>query len=250
MIDNFMQGCFDSLGEDAMPVTQKMSELALKLSPDMKDVLILGLGAGSIVKNIEKKLSPRFDIIEINPAVLKIAKNLGFKEEPNKNIRIDDARNFLRQARQIQKKYDLIFLDAYPGGSFSPPWQLFSFEAFSLLKDLLKPNGILIINTLGRLEQNDKLTASLSYTLSAVFEKTFYYPLLNEGAGVNNIILLASRNLEGRGELKSAKNLLFGGKSEVLLSDDKNSLELLGISNYSLSRGQQKENFGLDFLAH
>lgn len=75
---------------------------------------------------------------------------IGFKfhksrlsDKININIFIDDARNIIKQF-QGQKKYDAIFLD--PFSPLKSP-ELYSVDFFSLLKNLLKEDGLILTYT-------------------------------------------------------------------------------------------------------
>jgi len=107
----------------------------------------------------------RVDVVEINPAVVPVAERF-FDLDPAKfNLAIDDGRHF---ANRCTRHYDAIILDAFLGDS--SPSHLLSREAFTAMRQLLKPGGVLVINTFGDTAPGkDFLAASLDKTLQAVF---------------------------------------------------------------------------------
>jgi len=97
-----------------------------------KKILVLGFGAGSVAKVIEKKW-PKAKItgVEIDPVVIKIAQeHFGANEIQNLKIINQDAEKFVMTTRE---KFDLILVDCYQGYKIPPV-----FEDIGLLNKLLK----------------------------------------------------------------------------------------------------------------
>ncbi len=111
---------------------------------EVKNVLMIGLGGGSLPRFI-KKYYPHADIdnVEIDPLIAAIAKKYFFvKESPTFRIFVEDGRKFIERT---SKKYDIILLDAF-GADADIPRQLTSFEFLGLMKSHLRPGGIVITN--------------------------------------------------------------------------------------------------------
>src|SRR6185295_7600460 len=103
------------------------------------DVLCIGLGVGIVPMEFARDGS-RVDVVEINKAVVPLAQQY-FDLEPEKlNITIDDGRHFVNQCRT---QYDAIILDAFLGDS--SPSHLMTQEAFTAMRRILKPSGVLVI---------------------------------------------------------------------------------------------------------
>jgi spermidine synthase len=82
------------------------------------------------------------DVVEVDRDVQKVAlEYFGLKPAPKTEIYIMDARVYLRRA---EKKYDLIFLDAYNDSSI--PFHLTTIEFMKLVRDHLKPGGYAVGN--------------------------------------------------------------------------------------------------------
>ena len=107
----------------------------------------------------------RVDVVEINPAVVPVAQHF-FGMEPEKlNLTIDDGRHYLNRCK---KQYDAVVLDAFLGDS--SPSHLLTRQAFSSVRRVLRPGGVLSINVFGQLEEGqDWFAASIEKTLKSVF---------------------------------------------------------------------------------
>jgi len=109
------------------------------------DVAITGLGAGTVA--LYARPSDHYDFFEINPEAERIARNwfTFLSDSPAKELRvlIGDARLTFAQLPK-DKKYDLILLAAFSGGSV--PVHLLTREAFSAYAAHLKPDGFLVVN--------------------------------------------------------------------------------------------------------
>jgi spermidine synthase len=144
--------------------TYMLNGLARVYTTNLQDVLCIGLGIGITPMEFARD-GARVDVVEINPAVVPMAKQW-FNLEPEKlNITIGDGRQFLNRC---EKKYDAVALDAFLGES--SPSHLMSREAFSSMHRVLKPGGTLVINTFGNFKPGtDFFTTSLYKTLTNVF---------------------------------------------------------------------------------
>lgn len=111
------------------------------LDPDAR-VLILGLGAGTLTKIITMRFGQvTIDGVEIDPLMIELGQKYFALDSPNLNIIIDDAANFVKEARF---KYDLICEDIFQGGSV--PKEVESKEFLENTKQLLKEKGLVAIN--------------------------------------------------------------------------------------------------------
>lgn len=115
----------------------------LKKKP--KKILILGFGAGSAAKVINKAF-PKAQIVgvEIDPKIIELAKKY-FDLEKVKNLKlvVDDAYLWVKRA---EEKFDLILIDIYRGEEIPESCQ--SAEFFKNVKRLLAKDGMAIFNHL------------------------------------------------------------------------------------------------------
>jgi SAM-dependent methyltransferase len=98
---------------------------------------------------------------------------------------IGDGRYFLNHTTD---RYDAVLLDAFLGDS--SPSHLMSREAFASVKRVLKPDGVLVINTFVDYEaKRDFLGASLFKTLSSVFSAV----RVHGARGANSLFVASPR---------------------------------------------------------
>jgi len=144
-------------------------------------VLLLGLGGGNIVRLFEEHLADKysFDItaVEIDPAVVKMAKQYFDLDQLEVQVVIDDARHFLRTDT---KQYDIIVIDAYTHET-QIPVMLATQEFFQQVQTRLQPGGVLGINALAFRESRylPKFLNTLSSVFPDVREATFTENSLN-----------------------------------------------------------------------
>jgi spermidine synthase len=163
--DNLYQNTYDpERKQSESPFTYLLAGLARAYTTNINDVLCIGLGVGIVPMDFARQ-GARVDVVEINPAVVPVAVRY-FDLEPTKlHLTIDDGRHFLNRCR---KSYDVVVLDAFLGDS--SPSHLLTREAFTAIQHVLRPGGMLVINSFGKLEAGrDFFTASLHKTLKAVF---------------------------------------------------------------------------------
>jgi SAM-dependent methyltransferase len=144
--------------------TYMLHGLACAYASNISDVLCIGLGVGIVPMNFARE-GARVDVVEINPAVVKVGQKY-FDLQPEKlHLTIGDGRFYLNQCR---KQYDAVILDAFLGDS--SPSHLMTREAFGEMRRVLRPGGVLVINSFGNFDPgHDFFTASLNKTLQAVF---------------------------------------------------------------------------------
>jgi predicted membrane-bound spermidine synthase len=112
------------------------------LRPAAKDLLVVGLGTGSVPSALGRD-AIRADVVEIDPAVVRFAGTyFGFSTAGT--LFVEDARTFLRRT---SRRYDLIVHDTFTGGT--TPEHLLSLEVLQRIRDVLQPNGVLALNFAG-----------------------------------------------------------------------------------------------------
>ena len=141
-----------------------MHDLAEADTPRIQSALCIGLGVG-IVPSEFARAGVKVDVVEINEAVVGVARQLFDCETNVMRVVIGDGRYFVNQSTN---SYDAIILDAFLGDS--SPSHLMTRQAFAAMKRILNPNGVLVMNSFGDFQEGrDFFTASLDKTLRAVF---------------------------------------------------------------------------------
>lgn len=148
-------------------ITKKMWEKAIDVLRSkykvlsIKNVLILGLGAGTVAKVISEKFpSGKIVGIEIDPAIIHIGKKyFGLDFIKNLEIIIDDAVNIIHNTKYVihNTHYDLIIVDLYNGKHIEKNIQN-EFFLQHLAQNLTK-NGVVIFNVVKL--QNDNFEAKV-----------------------------------------------------------------------------------------
>lgn len=157
---------------------------AASVFPVGSDVLLLGLGGGTLVKQFQR-LGYNVEAVELDERIVDVTQKL-FSLDSKVPITVDDGRHFINTTKN---KYDLIALDLFH--SETPPTQMISVEAFKMMKNRLNEGGMVIMNFYGY------LTGKLGRSGRSVF-RTFNAAgfdtklLVTPGAeGARNLILLA-----------------------------------------------------------
>jgi spermidine synthase len=143
----------------------KLTFASLLVTDNPKNVLIIGLGGGTL-SNVIHELYPAAKIhnVEIDPAVLKVARNyFNFIENDAVTSSVQDGRIFIKRAAIKKQKYDWIILDAFNGDYI--PEHLLTKEFFEEVKSVLAEGGVIAANTFS----SSKLYEHESATYHAVF---------------------------------------------------------------------------------
>ncbi len=134
-----------------------------------KRVLIVGLGGGTIPSALHEILpEAQIDVVEIDPAVTKVARDyFGFRVDAKLKVIESDGRVYVKRAIRENKKYDAILLDAFDQEYI--PEHLLTREFLGEVKSLLATGGVLVGNTFS----SSKLYDHESTTYAAVFPTFF-----------------------------------------------------------------------------
>ncbi|MCZ6485480.1 MAG: fused MFS/spermidine synthase [Acidobacteria bacterium] len=149
------------------------------------DLLLIGLGGGSIVKRFARERWA-VEAVEIDPVVVRVAQEHFGLEPWEGTIHPVDGRQFLITH---DKTYDVIVMDAF--GSSSIPFHLVTKESFGLIASHLKGKGIFALNV----ETNgwdSLIVRSLSATLKEQFDFVLALPTYEPASALGNVILLAA----------------------------------------------------------
>jgi len=180
--DYLVQNTYDPVARQSISMfTAMLHGLARAYTPRTEEVLCIGMGVG-IVPMAFARDDARVDVVEINPAVVPIAREFFDFEPARMQVVIDDGRHFVNATTH---RYDAILLDAFLGDS--SPTHLMSREAFEAMRRRLRPEGVLVMNCFGEFAPGrDFLVASLARTLQAVFKNVRCH-----AAGNGNVFFVA-----------------------------------------------------------
>jgi spermidine synthase len=202
MIDGLIQGGVDMVsGLSVYEYCYLLQFIPYGLNPQGKKALVVGLGAG-VVPSWYERQGVVTDVVDIDPEVVKLARGY-FGYKPLGNVHIQDARYFLSNT---QEQYDFAVLDVFNGDT--TPTHLLSVEAMALLKQRLRPGGVLGINMVASLQHDSMITASVHKTLSTLFDQVEFYPVfdVNGEEGVGNLVVIAYQGESRRADYSRVPN--------------------------------------------
>lgn len=135
-------GCFQS-----GPYVNHLWKKLLKRVPRNRNklnVLLLGLGGGGAIKEIQKRFKrATITAIEYDPVMIKIAHKTFLKGINLEKIKILEG-DATEKLQQVEEKYDIILVDLFNGKVPSP--SLYSPDFLRLVKERLERDGYLLVN--------------------------------------------------------------------------------------------------------
>lgn len=156
--------------------------------------LFVGLGAGAMPRWFNRYYPEvRTDVVEIDPEILKVAKEyFFFKETENLKVHISDGRHFIKRAKT---RYDMIFLDAYQTDYI--PFHMTTVEFLYETRKALKDDGVVVSNIIS--EHKNKYFYSMIRTHLEVFPRLYIF----KGNKSRNYVFIATadKRLVGSEEL-------------------------------------------------
>lgn len=205
---------------------------------EVGDILILGMGTGTYAKQcINYFENVSIEGVEIDQKITDLAGKY-FALPDTVDVTTYDGRAYLQA---VDKKYDVIMVDAYQ--DITIPFQMSSIEFFSMVKEHLKEDGVMVVNMNMHSEEEGNINEYLSDTIANVFDTVYTVDV----RGSTNRELFAAQSGEiletldegighlSNGELADMMHHVSGElvkyeKGELLLTDDKAPVELLGMS--------------------
>jgi len=162
--------------------TYMLGGLARAYVPRIEEALCIGMGIGIVPRELARE-GVRVDVVEINPGIVPVAERYFDLDTDRFSLFIGDGRYFVSRA---SARYDAVLLDAFLGDS--NPSHLMSREAFTDISRVLRPDGVLVINTFVKFDDpEDFFGASLYKTLASVFASVRVH-----GARDGNTLYVAS----------------------------------------------------------
>ncbi|MBI1956937.1 MAG: fused MFS/spermidine synthase [Candidatus Niyogibacteria bacterium] len=168
-ISSFTQTCIKiSNSQQVLPYVGLIETLLSDLENGR--MLVIGLGGGVMARDMAGQFDA-IDVVEIDQKVYDAAKEyFGYRDaDPSITTHIADGRAFVR--KYDAEPYTAVVLDIFAGSNLVP--HFFTKEAFESMREVLAPNGVLVINTIGRpYGRGSELPRSVLRTLAAVFPYT------------------------------------------------------------------------------
>jgi spermidine synthase len=238
--DLLLQNTYDPVRKKSASLfTHMLHDLAVAYTPQVDRVLCIGMGVGIVPMQFARD-GVDVELVEINPTVVPLARE-HFDFDPDLlNLTIGDGRYFLHTLPEDQ--FDAVVLDAFLGDS--SPSHLMTREAFADIRRVLKPQGVLVINSFGSFEPGkDFMAASLDKTLKSVFQSVIIH-----ASGSGNVFYVAGDAAplkmhhqpnvnEAHPQVRWSMQAALGGimradeRSGIVLTDDYNPVEYHDAAN-------------------
>ena len=172
----------------------RMSFSGLLLKPDPEDILVIGLGGGSIPMTFADLFpNAKIDVVEIDEAVVRVAEEyFYYSDTDNMTVYVDDGRPFIKRAGIRGQKYDYIVLDAFSGDYI--PEHMLTREFLEEVNAIMTEDGVLVANTFS----TSRLYDHESVTYQRAFGEFYNFKLPTSG---NRIIIAQLDALPPRGEM-------------------------------------------------
>lgn len=170
-----------------IPYTRVMSIAAI-YPQEVKRVLVLGLGGGSIPVYLDRYLpDATIDTIELDPGVIAVAKKyFGLRETNRFHLIESDGRMYLNRHSE---SYDLIIVDAFTGSYI--PFHMMTKEFYKLVRDRLAPHGVAAFNIVPAV----KLFDSNVRTLKLAFDNLDFFDSGDKSLDETNVVVFGRRDL-------------------------------------------------------
>jgi spermidine synthase len=149
---------------------------------DDDDILLMGLGGGSLAKYLLQNFpNCRVEAVEYRAPVIEIAHDyFGLPRDNRLNTVIDDGARYVRERLDLQREfYSIIMLDAFDAAGMAQ--SLCNLEFFAICQAMLKKDGILVVDLWNTNEQFKQLFSWLGSLFEA---KLLFLPV----QGMVNVI--------------------------------------------------------------
>ncbi|MDD3237432.1 MAG: fused MFS/spermidine synthase [Candidatus Gastranaerophilales bacterium] len=202
------------------------------MNPDIKKILLIGMGTGKIVNDFEimfDKLK-KIDVVDIEENILPIAKEyFDFKESKLFNFHLQDGRIFLRNTKT---KYDLIVVDVANNDGIDA--RFFEDSYFDEIKNALSPKGIFVSN----LCASAQLEHPKNYFFKALKEKfnsTFPYFSVYKGNYSDEVYYKSFFNIDKR-VIDITNIITIAANSDYCFTPSKKQIEKFKLINIDMTK--------------
>ena len=174
----------------------KFYDLAFHYKPDTKKILMLGGGGYCVPRYLmtgERSKDITIDVVEIDPGITQAARQyFDLKDYPGMKIYHEDARTFLNRALKDNiGPYDAIFMDTFSSWTVIP-FQMTTVETAAHLREILKPDGVLVVNIIASVMGRQ---SGVFHGIYKAFSTSFPTMMIFPVTAANKIYALARQNI-------------------------------------------------------
>ena len=204
---------------------------------DNLDILILGMGTGTYATQCTRYFdNVNIEGVEIDEKITALSREY-FELPEDIPVTVYDGRAYLNA---VDKKYDVIMVDAYQ--DITIPFQMSSVEFFTMVKEHLNDDGVMVVNMNMRGNTEGNINQYLADTISSVFGNVYtvdVFACTNRelfASDNRDMINVFDENLlnEENGELSEMMDVVKRDLTEYepgnyIMTDDQAPVELLGM---------------------
>jgi len=166
--------------------------VTVAVKPDPRRALVIGLGGGSIVKQLWRDHPQlRIDAVEIDPEVIEVARALFSVPEERVEIVCGDGREALNL---LPHAYDIVIVDAFDDDRV--PRHLITEEFMREARARMTEDGAIAWNVFGAVYgPHSKVFRSMHRTASNVWRNVWVFPVrlsINPSDETRNLVMIAS----------------------------------------------------------
>lgn len=204
---------------------------------DELKILILGNGSGTFATQCERYFdNTSIEGVEIDQKITDLAKEY-FEMPEDVKVTTYDGRAYLNVD---EGKYDVIMVDAYQ--DITIPFQMSSIEFFTLVREHLNDDGVMVVNMNMRGSEDGNINEYLADTIANVFSEVYTADVKGStnrelfASNKSDMIETFEKNLKAETDEELSKMMNRVGSELVsyeagnyLMTDDKAPVELLGM---------------------
>ncbi|HSW39174.1 MAG TPA: spermine synthase, partial [Acidobacteriota bacterium] len=184
---------------------EEFVHLPMLAHPDPRTIIVLGRGAGGVINEILKHNVDHVDYTEIDPLLIEVLElfstPLTEKElrDPRVHARRQDGRLYLKRS---SLSYDVIF-SGFTNPATLEANRFFTRQFFTLARDRLAPDGILVFGVPGSLTYMTPELANLNALVLNTIESVYPFVRVIPGDGMNYYLASGSPSVKeiGAGEM-------------------------------------------------
>lgn len=144
----------------------KVINILKEHEPDFKNLLLLGLGGGTLINLLSRNFSEANLIsVELDPVMVDIANDyFGIKDLPNHRVIVSDAMKVVVDPTEFDIQphtFQVLIVDIYIGSNFPDLGKSGNF--ISALKKLVAPRGLIIFNRIYTEQHQDDVNIFIDY---------------------------------------------------------------------------------------
>lgn len=193
--DGLVQNTVDSSGKSMSFYTYALEALAYAYRPDMRNALVLGMGAGVVPMQLAGR-GVKVEAVDIDPLSQRVARRF-FGFDPAKvHVHQADARAFLHHC---PRRFNVVVIDLFHGDG--TPDYLVTQEFFRDLKQCLAERGIAVFNTFADLERPRSYAHFLATLGAELPHIMLYRPDWAGAVHINSFIVASAGQLPAPGKV-------------------------------------------------